>query len=216
MTLASAWGDMLVPLVSEPPARDETLELERRLVERAQAGDREALGLLLSRHGPALYRSVLLPRLGSEASAQDALSEVYTRVIARIGSFTWQGVGFWPWLRTVGLHVALDQLRGRRRLVFWSEQDVAREIDEADAATPADQAFAEQRERHEARARVERVLAKIHPRYAKAIRHRVLEELEREDVARLLGVSPATFDVVLHRAMRALRKALDDEAPEDV
>jgi RNA polymerase sigma-70 factor (ECF subfamily) len=202
--------------VSEPPARDETLEHERQLVERAQAGDRDALGVLLCRHGPVLYRSVLLPRLGSEVAAQDALSEVYARVIARIGRFTWQGVGFWPWLRTVGLHVALDQLRARRRLVIWTDQDVAREIDGATATTPADQGFLEQREQQDARARVEQVLARIHPRYAKAVRHRVLEELPREEVARLLGVSPATFDVVLHRAMRALRKALDDEAPDDV
>jgi RNA polymerase sigma-70 factor (ECF subfamily) len=207
---------MLLSHVSEPPARDETLEHERWLVERAQAGDREALGALLSRHGPVLYRSVLLPRLGSEAAAQDALSEVYARVIARIDRFVWQGVGFWPWLRTVGLHVALDQLRGRRRLVLWTEQDVTREIDGAAAATPADHAFLEQREQQDARARVEQVLARIHPRYAKAVRHRVLEELPREEAARLLDVTPATFDVVLHRAMRALRKALDDEAPDDV
>ena len=89
MTLVSARAGTLWAYVSEPPARDETLEHERRLVARSQAGDREALGELLSRYGPLLYRSVLLPRLGSEAAAQDALSEVYARVIARIGRFTW-------------------------------------------------------------------------------------------------------------------------------
>jgi RNA polymerase sigma-70 factor (ECF subfamily) len=37
---------------------------------------------------------------------------------------------------------------------------------------------------------------------------RVLEERSREEVARELGVTVATFDVVLHRAMAALRKVL--------
>ncbi|HEV8246703.1 MAG TPA: sigma factor-like helix-turn-helix DNA-binding protein, partial [Polyangiaceae bacterium] len=51
-------------------------------------------------------------------------------------------------------------------------------------------------------------LDRINPRYAKAIQLRVLEERSREEAAAALEVSMATFDVVLHRAMAALRKAL--------
>src|SRR5579862_9120446 len=127
MTLSTAGAFAPWSFVSDPPA---TESHERRLVERAQAGDRGALGELLSRHGPALYRSVLLPRLGSEAAAQDALSEVYARVIERIGSFAWQGVGFWPWLRVVALRVALDQVRSNRRIVLHGARDMEREIEE--------------------------------------------------------------------------------------
>ena len=197
--------------VSDPPATDSH---ERRLVERAQAGDRRALGELLSRHGPALYRGVLLPRLGSEAAAQDALSEVYARVIERIGSFAWQGVGFWPWLRVVAMRVALDQLRSNRKLVLYSARDMAQEVEEADDATPVDQALSNHRDRQAARRRVEEALTRIHPRYAQAIRLRVLDDQPREQAALALGVTAATFDVVLHRAMQALRKALAREAED--
>lgn len=202
--------------VAGPADSDDPLERERRLVERAHAGDREAVGELLSAHGPALYRCVLLPRLGSEAAARDALSEVYARVVERIDRFTWQNVGFWPWLRTVALRVALDQLRARKRLVVWDAEDVAREVDAAQTVTPVDQKLGEHRERAAARAKVEEALARIHPRYARAIRLRVLEERSREEVARELEVTTATFDVVLHRAMQALRKALGapGDAPE--
>ena len=62
-----------------------------------------------------------------------------------------------------------------------------------------------------ARGRVERLLGRINPRYALAIRLRVLEERSREEAARELEVSVSTFDVVLHRAMAALRKALSAE-----
>jgi hypothetical protein len=57
------------------------LEAERALCDRAGAGDRVALGQILRTYGPILYRSVLLPRLGSEAVAQDALAETYARVL---------------------------------------------------------------------------------------------------------------------------------------
>jgi RNA polymerase sigma-70 factor (ECF subfamily) len=194
--------------VARPSDSDEQLERERRLVERAQAGDRKAIGELLSAHGPALYRVVLLPRLGSEAAARDALSEVYARVVERMDRFTWQNVGFWPWLRTVALRVALDQLRARKRWVLWEPDDVQREVDAAQTVTPIDQKLSEARDRQAARAKVEEALARIHPRYAHALRLRVLEERPREDAARELGVTPATFDVVLHRAMHAMRKVL--------
>jgi RNA polymerase sigma factor (sigma-70 family) len=213
VSLALAPAVMLA-VVSEPANRDEALEQERRLVVRAQAGDRKAMGQLLSRHGPMLYRSVLLPRLGSEAAAQDALSEVYARVVERIDRFAWQGTGFWPWLRTVALRVALDQLRAGRRIVFWQVDDLARELDAAETATPADRRFSEHHERQAARARVEAALARIHPRYAHALRLRVLEERPRDEAARTLGVTPATFDVILHRAMQAIRKVLSAPSKE--
>jgi RNA polymerase sigma-70 factor (ECF subfamily) len=166
------------------------------------------MGELFRKHGPGLYRSVLLPRLGSEAAAKDALAETYAKVVQRIDRFTWQAVGFYPWLRTVALRVAIDQLRARKRLVLWEAEDVAREVDASSTATPVDQSLSDRRDREAARAKVDDALAKINPRYARAIRLRVLDELPREEAAALLEVTPATFDVLLHRAVAALKKAL--------
>lgn len=190
--------------------RRESDEADRALVVRAQEGDRAALGDLLRKHGPGLYRSVLLPRLGSEAAAKEALAETYAKVVANIGKFTWQNVGFYPWLRTVALRVALDQLRARKRLVLFEHHDLEREIDEAESATPVDQQVSDARDREAARRKVEDALGTINPRYARAIRLRVLEERPREEVAAEMGVTPATFDVLLHRAIAALKKALGD------
>jgi RNA polymerase sigma-70 factor, ECF subfamily len=189
--------------------RDAARELDRLLVERAQAGDKAAMGELLGKYGPGLYRSVLLPRLGSEAAAKDALSETYARVVAKIDRFTWQGVGFYPWVRTLALRVAIDMLRARKRLLLWEAEDVEREVDAASTATPVDQHLSDRRDREAARAKVEWALERIHPRYARAVRLRVLEERPREEVAAEMQVTPATFDVLLHRAIAALRKTLE-------
>jgi RNA polymerase sigma-70 factor (ECF subfamily) len=197
--------------------RARELAAEREQVARAQAGDRNAMGELLRRHGPNLYAHVLLPRLGSEAAAQDALGEVYAKVVERLDKFTWQGVGIYPWLRTVALRVALDQLRARKRTVIWEADALEREVDKESTATPVDQQLSDRRDREVARARVEAALGRMHPRYARALRLRVLEERPREEVAAALEVTPATFDVLLHRAVAALRKALTAETDvEDV
>src|SRR5207237_477537 len=70
-----------------------------------------------------------LPRLGSEASAQDALAETYARVVERFDRFQWQSCGFYPWLRVVGLRIALDILRSKRRELLFEPDDLQREID---------------------------------------------------------------------------------------
>jgi len=207
---------MLPPVTEGDDAREAELReakereraRDRGLAERARGGDRVALGELLTHHGPTLYRCVLLPRLGSEALAKDALSETYAKVVERIDSFEWRGVGFYPWLRTLALHVAIDMIRGRRRMVVWEAEDVERELDAATKTTPMDDALAARRDKDAVKEKLTRALGTLNPRYREAIQMRVLDEIPRDEVAKHLGVTPATFDVLLHRAVAALRKAL--------
>jgi RNA polymerase sigma factor (sigma-70 family) len=200
------WSTMLASVPEADASHD--LEQERLAVVLAQRGDRAALGKLLTTYGPNLYRYVLLPRLGSEAAAKDALAETYAKVVERIGQFTWQGVGLYPWLRTVAMRVALDALRSRSRVVFWDEDDLAKELDRGSDDVPTDQRLGALRDEKLARAKVAAALERIHPRYARAIQLRLLDEQPREEAAQALGVTPATFDVLLHRAISALKKDL--------
>ena len=183
-------------------------EFERQLCREAQLGDRQALGKLLRKHGPRLYRTVLLPRLGSRAAAEDALSITYTKVVENLQQFEWQNVGFYPWLRMIGFRVALDQIKKSRRERLFEPQDIERELDRGPASSQETDAL-ERYDLASARLKVDEVLSRLNPRYALAIRRRVLEAQPREDFAAELGVSVPTADVVLHRAMTALRKALN-------
>jgi RNA polymerase sigma-70 factor (ECF subfamily) len=165
-----------------------------------------------------LYRSVLLTRLGSEAAAQDALAETYARFVERLVQFEWQGTGIYPWLRVVAMRIALDMLRARKRESLFEPDDLERAIDaaEREPSTGADVELTEKRDLEDARVRVDGALGSIHSRYARAIRLRILEERPREEVAASLGVSVATFDVVLHRALAALKRALSERSTSEV
>lgn len=207
MAVALHYSFML-PAVPDDLHRADALANERALVSKAQSGDRAALGELFQQFGPELYRSVLLPRLGSDAAARDALSETYAKVIAKIALFSWQPAGFYPWLRTVALRTALDHLRARKRTLVWEASDIERELDRSSTETPIDQKLSSMRDRQAVRSRIENALTEIHPRYATAIRLRILDEQPREEVARALEITPATFDVLLHRALKAMRNAL--------
>jgi RNA polymerase sigma-70 factor (ECF subfamily) len=53
---------------------------------------------------------------------------------------------------------------------------------------------------------VDKSLANLNPRYALALRMRLLEERSREECAGVLDVTVGNFDVILHRASKAFRK----------
>jgi RNA polymerase sigma factor (sigma-70 family) len=198
------------PARAQGPGDAVDLAAELELCERARGGDRQALGQLLRQHGPRLFRAVLLPRLGSRAAAEEALSVTYLKVVERFEQFTWQAVGVYPWLRVVALRVALDQLRARKRETVFQPEDLEREIEHGQREMQ-DAAQSEARDLAVARARVGEVLGRLHPRYGRALTLRVLEERSREECAAALDVSTATFDVVLHRAVAALKKELARE-----
>ncbi len=123
---ASACIVARVPIVRIEPA------IERDLCDRAKRGDRAALGKILRTYGPVIFRAVLLPRLGSVAVAEDALSETYARVVERFDRYEWQDCGVYPWLRVVAMRIALDILRAKKRETLFEPDDLAREIDSAE------------------------------------------------------------------------------------
>jgi RNA polymerase sigma factor (sigma-70 family) len=204
----SADGPAKAPHGAAPDSAE--LEAERLLCERARNGERAALGQLLRAHGPRLFRAVLLPRLGSRAAAEEALSVTYLKVVERFDQFSWQAVGIYPWLRVVALRVALDQLRSRKRETLFQPEDLEREIDQSERDVRA-AAESETLDLAFARTRVVEVVGRLNPRYGRALTLRILEEKSREECAKALEVSTATFDVVLHRAVTALKKELARE-----
>ena len=79
---------------------------------------------------------------------------------------------------------------------------------------PSVEALHERDELDAARAKLRDALAQINPRYATAIRLRILEDRPREEVAKQMGVTPATFDVLLHRSMASLKKVMGSRGTE--
>ena len=84
----------------------------------------------------------------ARAAAEDALSMTYQKVVENLHRFEWQGVGIYPWLRTIALRVALDQLRSNRRELLFEPQDIERELE----TTPPSRQEAEALERLDLRA----------------------------------------------------------------
>jgi len=188
-----------------PLAQPLELEEERRAVARAQAGDPRALEPVLARDAEPLFSSVLLPRLGDRAAAEDLLKETFVSAIEKIGGFTWQGRSIFFWLRQIALHklVDLSRQRGRAQRLLLA---LAAEIDLQPRAPAADEALIADEDRRRALQRIDETLARLPERYARAIRLRIMEERSRQECAETLQVTIGNVDVLLFRALRAFRK----------
>ena len=189
------------------------LGLERTLLERAQAGERGALRELLERHAGALYAGVILPRAGDAAVAEDVLRATMMTAIEKLPTIKWQGRSLYHWLRRVAVNKVIDHHRRGQR---------SRRLADALAAEPAadvlpsqvpgaEELLIAEEERRMNQRRVKAAMMRLNPRYQQAIRLRLLDELPREACAERLEVSVGTFDVVLFRALAALRKAFERE-----
>ncbi|HVN76697.1 MAG TPA: RNA polymerase sigma factor [Thermoanaerobaculaceae bacterium] len=178
---------------------------DRELLERIQQGDGESFGVLYDRTRGWLLSLVIVPRVG-RADAEDVLSETYRVALAKIHSFRWRGIGLLHWLATIARRKALEHGRRRDRR-FEALEDMPSLVEVPDGVPTAEAEMIREETVRRLRERVVATLAALHPRYADALRLRLLEGRSRLECAEALSVSAATFDVVLHRATRAFARA---------
>jgi RNA polymerase sigma-70 factor (ECF subfamily) len=87
----------------------------RRLVERAQKGEREALEELYLLHFDRIY-SYLHMSVGNRHDAEDLTTQTFLRMLEAIGRFRWQSVPFSAWLFRIAHNLAMDHFRATRRV----------------------------------------------------------------------------------------------------
>ena len=169
------------------------------LIRRCQAGDREAFGELYRRYLSAIYGYIRL-RVDSERDAEDLTEMVFVRSFEAVGKYQERGAPFAAFLYKVARNLVVDSYRSKVPVLPLE----AAETHPDDA--PAVEAQLEKRQ--EGRAAVA-ALARLSERHREVIRLRVLLGLPTETVAAWMGNSPTGIRVLLHRALKALRTAME-------
>ena len=181
-----------------------SFEEEKEVVERAQSGDRQAAAQLYHWFGDALYRRVILPRLPVIEQAEDVLRDTFRIAFERIQQFKAIDRSIFFWLRRIAINLVIDTYRRQVRKHKLAERLLAEDALESITSSPEpapDQSMIAD----DTRALIEAALKLINPRYALALRLRLLEDRSRSECAEALNITPATFDVLFHRACKAFR-----------
>ena len=197
---------MVVP-AAEPG--DETLAAQ------AAAGDDAAFEALVERYQARVFR--LACRLTSDTDAPDVLQETFLQVYRHLPSFRGESQ-FGTWLYRIASNAALMHRRACARRPAESLDMFLPRFDALGmhAATPAELQVGaradELLDRKFLAGKAREAVARLPDLYRDAFVLRDLEEMSTADVARALGVEPATVRQRVHRARLMLRGYLSDLA----
>ena len=173
---------------------------EHALIERAQAGDREAFGLLVHVYLQRVYRTAYaFVRNRDDAAdiAQDAFVRAY-RGIARFDASR----PLYPWLYRIVRNLALNRIERDRNRDAGFEPDAlaARDAGPEAMAVAMDDA-----------ARLRSAVARLPDRHRAVIELNHFQECSYREIAETLGIPVGTVMSRLYHARQQLRKALDEE-----
>jgi RNA polymerase sigma-70 factor (ECF subfamily) len=174
------------------------------LVRRALARDETAVRAIMKANNRRLYR---LARgiLRNDAEAEDVVQETYVRAFTRLDEFRGES-SLSTWLSRIAMNEALGRLRRQRRGVDWSslpQHRLEAEIIQFPTASVDDpEKSMAQREIREV---VERAIDDLPEAFRLVFITRVLEGMNIEQTADILGLKPETVKTRLHRARAMLR-----------
>lgn len=173
------------------------------VVQALQEGHREALSELYGWYGNALYRLAILPRLPIPELAEDVLSQTFARAMERIHQFKTHDRSIFFWMRRIAINLAMDtHRRHTAQQTMHARLRVESNVIPLHGHTVAPDHSSDLVEMREL---IEEALELLNPRYAKALRLRLLEDKDRSECAEIMDVSISTFDVLFHRAAKAFR-----------
>lgn len=178
-----------------------------QVIERAKAGDQDALETLFSNLSPALYQTALR-LVGTPEEAEDVLQEGMLSAYRNLRRFEGRSQ-FSTWLTRIVINAALMRLRSRRARPAVSLDERLAEDDEMtfadqfpDTAPSPEQIVA----RRELEGLLRRNLATLSPVLRSAFILREMEGFSTEEAAEELGISEGTLKARLHRAKKQLAR----------
>jgi RNA polymerase sigma-70 factor, ECF subfamily len=177
------------------------------LVKRAGAADKEALAALYQHFHRRVF-GLCRYLLGSESEAEDASSEVFTRLPRALATYD-ASLPFPRWLMSVASHYCVDLLRKRK------VESRLFEPAEADAPEPASAAPSPLQEllTAEARDKLRRTVAALPERYRLPLTLRYYNEMSYDEIAAALELTRAHVATLIFRAKQELRHALSVPRP---
>ena len=180
------------------------LELERALTDRARV-DRDAFAELYRTQVAAVHGFALRVS-GSREVAEEATSATFERALRAIATFEWRGGGVRPWLFRIAANEVNEIYRRQARASGPRGQVALRALAATDVDDPAATPDGSGNSRELAAMRA--ALSTLNPRYREAITIRYLGEMSADEAASAMGCSKAVLAVTLHRALGALRRAM--------
>ncbi|NIP71624.1 MAG: RNA polymerase sigma factor, partial [Gammaproteobacteria bacterium] len=182
---------------------------DAEVIRHIRRGGTEGMARLVDRYSPQLYR-YLRHWVNDTQMAEDILQDTWLRVVERLDRYDARRP-FLAWLLAIARHRAIDLLRQRARQASLlgglaepqvnEEGDPLEPLDRVAAGTPSP---LEQLAEADLQHRVGSVLSSLPAVYREALTLRFHEDLQLEEIARLLRVPLSTVKSRVQRGLLLL------------
>jgi len=177
------------------------------LVERAQAGESEAFGLIYDRYVDTVFRFIYF-RVGNRQLAEDLTSDTFLRALKRIGSFTWQGRDLGAWLVTIARNLVADHFKsGRYRLEVTTGDVLDADREDRGPEGSPEAAVVD----HITNVALLGAVKQLNPEQQECIVLRFLQGFSVAETAQAMGKNEGAIKALQYRAVRALARLLPDD-----
>jgi RNA polymerase sigma-70 factor (ECF subfamily) len=180
-------------------SKRDSMENVRKLVERAQQGDRAALEELYLIHFDRIY-SYLHMTVGNRHDAEDLTTQTFLKMLESIGRFRWQSAPFSAWLFRIAHNLSMDHFRSRRR---WQPEEEVPELpgtEEPSAELAAMQSIGRQS--------MLELIDKLSPEQQQVLTLKFVFNFPNADVAKILDKTEGAIKSLQHRALASLQKQI--------
>ena len=181
---------------------------EEQLIRRAQQGDNGAFEELLLLHQKKVY-NLCLRMSANPDDALDLSQEAFLRAWRSLGQYQFEA-SFSTWLFRLTSNICIDFLRRKKRRQETSLTESYDDSDEgAELSVPDAQPGPEQQAMtNETKIELARAMEQLSPEHREILQLRVIEDLQCEQIADILGVRVGTVKSRLARARLSFRKIL--------
>jgi RNA polymerase sigma-70 factor, ECF subfamily len=192
---------------SEAPEKKprESMDNVRRLVERAQQGDRAALEELYLIHFDRIY-SYLHMSVGNKHDAEDLTTQTFLKMLESIKRFRWQSAPFSAWLFRIAHNLAMDHFRARRRWQPEAEVPEPPGSEEPSAELEAMQTIGRQS--------MLELIDQLSPEQQQVLTLKFVFNFPNADVATILEKTEGAIKSLQHRALASLQKQIAQDTKE--
>ncbi len=170
------------------------------------AGDVGAFDVLFQRYH-ARVRAVCLRYVGDETLAEDLVQETFYNVIRALARVD-QGFNFGAWVHRIAVNICQDELRRRNRRAIHIDQgggdpeEAMLKIADRDRSGHPEDAL----EMSSLRQLVWEVAKKLPERQRMVLTLRELQGLSYASIARVMGITDAAVETLLHRARKRFKE----------
>jgi RNA polymerase sigma-70 factor (ECF subfamily) len=174
----------------------------RRLVERAQQGDRGALEELYLVHFDRIY-SYLHMSVGNRHDAEDLTTQTFLKMLESIGKFRWRTAPFSAWLFRIAHNLAMDHFRANRR---WQPEEDVPEPDPGEESAAEEEAL-----ESIGRKSMLDLIENLSREQQQVLTLKFVFNFSNGEAATILGKTEGAIKSLQHRALASLQRQLESQ-----